>query len=442
MCDQAGGCAIGPSGLPGALSNRERDALAAFMMSVSYPPSPTRRPDDALSATAIQGVADFFTDEDGLGVGSDALGVGQAVGFAPITCADNSGGCHALPLTADTNSVTVGGFDTPTMRGLWDRHVQFSNGSPSSEEVLIAGQECADGNPPGDHPILGIFIQGDPCALFSPAIEALLGFQLDPFGGVPSGEEIYDPARGPTERGVFLSTFESLFQLAYGMRGAAMWEYFSEMSVGFSGLLGRQITADATNAFSLETTAALAEMIAAVHAGKANLIGAISDREYRYLPGTGLWHTVRAPWKTTPGPAPSGKTTTELLQAVVDAAKVLTVTVHLAPGVSIGGADRQPLLDVDPDERAAEEIGDLLAIPRPAPVPGETFRLGAHYVDPAASVLVNGAPCPTCSFVPVATANGPAIDLTLGPALPLGTHVLQVLNPSGWASNEMPLVVQ
>jgi len=445
MCDPAGGCAPGPTGLPGALTEAERDALAAFLMSVSFPPSPTRRPDDSLSPTALQGVSDFFTDADGLGVGSGASGVGQAVGFAPITCADNSGGCHALPLTADTNSVTVGGFDAPSMRGLWDRHVQFSNGNPSSEEVLTASQACADGNPPGDHPFLGSFLTGDPCALNSPVIEGFLGFQLDPFAGVPSGEDIYDPARGPTERGVFLSTFESLFQLAYGVRGASMWEYFKEMSVGFGGLYGRQLTADASNAFAPETAAGLAEMIAAADAGKANLIGAIADREYRYLADTGLWHLVRAPWKTTPGPEATGETTDALLQSVVDSvafAHYLTVTVHLAPGVTIGGADRQPLLDVDPDARAAEAIGDLLAIPRPAPSPGETFRLGARYVDPAATVLTDGAPCASCSFVPVATANGPAIDVTLGPALALGVHTLQVLNPDGWASNEMPMVVE
>jgi hypothetical protein len=445
MCDPVGGCAPGPTGLPGALTEAERDALAAFLMSVSYPPSPTRRPDDALSPTAVQGVSDFFTDADGLGVGSGAAGVGQAVGFSPLTCADNSGGCHALPLTADTNSVTVGGFDAPTMRGLWDRHVQFSNGNPSAEEVLLASQQCADGNPPGDHPFLGPFLTGDPCALLSPVIEGFLGFQLDPFMGVPSGETIYDPARGPTERGVFLSTFESLFQLAYGVRGAAMWEFFSEMSVGFGGLYGRQVTADASNAFAPETFAALDEMIAAAHDGKANLIGSIGDREYRYLTDTGLWHMIRAPWKKTPGPEPTGETTEDLLQGVVDAvqfAHYLTVTVHLAPGVTIGGTDRQPLLDVDPDARAAEGFGDLLAIPRPAPAPGETFRVGGRYVDPAARVLVDGAVCETCSFVPVSTDHGPALDVTLGPAFPLGTHVLQVLNPDGWASNELPMVVE
>jgi len=444
MCDPTGGCAVGPAGLPGPLDEAERDAMARFLVSVAYPPSPTRRPDDALSSDAIQGVSDFFTDEDGLGVGSGALGIGQAVGFAPITCADNSGGCHALPLGVGTNSLTVGGFDAPTMRGLWDRHVQFSNGNATAEEVLTASELCAKGMPPGDHPILGAFLRGDPCALDSPVITGLLGFQLDPFLGVPSGEDIYDPAVGFTERGAFLSTFESIFQLAYGTRGAAMWEFINEMGVGFAGLYGRQLTTDAASAFLPSTLVALGEMIGVADADKATLIGAIGDREYRYQPGTGQWHLIRASWKTDPGPGP-GISTTDLLQIVVDGVawkRFLTVTVHLKPGITIGGADRQPLLDVDPDARAAEQIGDLLAIPRPGPTPGQSFRLGARYVDRAARVLVSGAPCPSCSFVPGSSANGSWIDLTLGPALPVGVHVLQVLNPDGWASNEMPIVVE
>ena len=439
MCDPTGGCQPGPSGLPGALSEDERDAMAAFLMSVSYPPSPSRRPDDALSPTAMQGVTDFFTDEDGLGVGSGALGVGQAVGFAPITCADNSGGCHALPLGASTNSVTVGAFDAPTQRGLWDRHVQFSNGSPSSEEVLAASEACAKGNPPGDHPVLGAFVTGDPCALASAALTAFLGFELDPFLGAPSGADIYDPAVGFTERGVFLSTFETIFHLAYGVRGAPMWEFFSEMGVGFSGLYGRQLTTSAADALSAETAQALGPLVTAADEGRLALVGAFLNLEtYRYSPETGLWLIEFRPIHAG---LPS-RTSAELLERVVILDETLTVTAHLKEGVTIGGADRQPLLDVDPDEKAIEQIGTLLAIPRPAPEPSQSFRIGALYTQPEAKLLVNGALCEACTLVLGASPNGPWADVTLVDALPLGTHVIQVLNPDGWISNEMPIQVQ
>ena len=441
MCDQSGGCQPGPTGLPGALTEAERNALARFLMSVSYPPSPTRRPDDSLSAVAMQGVTDFFTDEDGLGVGSSASGVGQAVGFAPITCADNSGGCHALPLGVSSNSITVGAFDAPTMRGMWDRHVQFSNGSPTAEEVLVASEECAKGNPPGDHPILMGLLTGDPCALSSPAIEAFLGFQLDPFAGMPSGEDIYDPAVGFTERGAFLSSFETIFQLAYGVRGAPMWEFFQEMSVGFAGLLGRQLTASGADALLPETAATLTELVAAADVGKVTLVGdLIGSDEYRYQPADGRWHKTTLPGKS--GKPGAGFTSGELLARVASWNQTLTVTAHLKEGVTIGGDDRQPLLDVDPDQKAIEEIGTLLAIPRPAPEPAQSFRVGALYVEPGAKLLVNGAVCAACSVVPGSTSNGSYLDVTLVDALPLGTHVIQVLNPNGWASNEMPIQVE
>jgi len=122
---------------------------------------------------------------------------------------------------------------------------------------------------------------------------------------------------------------------------------------------------------------------------------------------------------------------------------VITVTADLPENISIGGADRQPLLDVDPDRRAKEKNGDAPTLPRPWENETSTFRLGAQYVDPNAKVLVNGDLCEDCSFTPVVAPDTgkTAIDLTLDPGLPRGVHVLQVQNPNGWASNEMPLCV-
>jgi hypothetical protein len=245
---------------------------------------------------------------------------------------------------------------------------------------------------------------------------------------------------GVTERGVFLSGFETIFQLAYGVRGAPMWELFQEMSVGFAGLYGRQLTTGGSDALLPETASDLAELVSAANAGKVTLIGdLIGPLEYKYRPADGLWYPAPLPGK----PNPAGLLTWQLLAMVSKwQGQALTVTAHLNPGVTIGGADRQPLLDVDPDEKAIEEIGTLLAIPRPAPEPGQSFRVGALYVDPAAQVLVDGAPCPACSIAPGSTENGSYLDVTLAAALPLGTHVIQVLNPDGWASNELPIQVE
>src|SRR5690606_31080927 len=81
-------------------------------------------------------------------------------------------------------------------------------------------------------------------------------------------------------------------------------------------------------------------------------------------------------------------------------------------------------------------------LPRPFENEPATFRLGAEYVEAGASVLIDGVRCEECSFVPaVAPGTGKnAIDLSI-PGLSRGVHVVQVLNPHGWASNEMPICV-
>jgi len=454
MCDPET-CPVGPSGLPGALDDDERNAMAKFLVSVSFPPSPERRPDDVLSPMAQQGVSDFFTDEDGRGVGTESNNIGDAVGFAPVTCADNAGGCHALPLTASTNSRTVGGFDAPSMRGIWDRFILFSNGVVSSEEWLRLAQACADGDPPGSHPgvtVNGVALDGvlvgDPCALRSPLLEGdeapieipdLFGgaFVLDPFGE-PSGETIYEPAVGMTERGQFMGTFEAVFHLAYGVRGAAMWQYFSEMSVGLPGLVGRQVSLDADTADDPHTLATLELMRQYAVEGRISLVArnrALGTRRFEQ----GRWRLAGA----QPG---EGITTAELIAGAQAQGGVYTVTAELPPGVRIGGADRQILLDVDPDARAREMASEIrpLPIPEPSAAGGDTIRLGAQNVERGARVLIDGELCNACVWRPgVAPETGaPVVDIQLGVALEPGVHVVQMLNPQGWMSNEMPILAR
>jgi YVTN family beta-propeller protein len=431
----------GPQGsnLPGTLTDEERDAMAAFQLAVAFPPGPARRPTDTLSPAANGGVSDFFTNEDLQGINT---GIGQVVSFAPSTCADNPMGCHSLPITVSTNSSVVGGFDAPSARGMWDRNVLFSNGIVSTEETLRMAQDCADGiEPPvktvfvnlgGDVP-LPIPIYGDPCNLRSPALSQAFGFQFAslPF---PSGEHVYDPAEGLTERGVFVATFEGLFALVYGVRGDRIWQYQVELSTGLPGLLGRQMTVDAGNAQSPEVVAFIAMLEDAARVGKITAVATSATYgELRYVPASGNWTSLNGLFSFT---------SEKFRQQLAATNKIVTFIADLPGKVTIGGADRQPLLDVDPDLRAVEVNGDEPSIPRPDQNQVATFRLGARYVEPGARVLVNGSHCETCSFAPAVANNGEsAIDMTLDPGLPAGVHVVQVLNPEGQASNEMPICV-
>ena len=436
------GCEVGEgqdgpdgAGLPGALTEAERNAMAAFQLAVAFPPAPGRRPSDKLSADANQGVSDFFTNEDGQGVNT---GVGQVLNFAPTTCADNPMGCHSLPLTASTNSNIVGGFDAPSARGMWDRFTLFSNGIFSSQEVLQGAQDCANGiePPPRQFEVnlgtgtIPITISGDPCNLRSPEIELLL-FPLAqmPF---PTYETIWDPAVGMTERGSFIATFEGIFSLVYGVRGDKIWQYQLEIGTGLPGLTGRQLPIDPTNSSDPDMLGQLEQIETYAREGRITAVATgYGIGELRYDPSVGGWS------------GPMGLAIGSLPLLAEESGEEITVTADLPENISIGGADRQPLLDVDPDRRAAETTGDAPSLPHPWHDEVSTFRLGAQYVDASARVLVNGDLCESCSFTPAVapTTGATAIDMTIDPGLPLGVHVIQVQNPNGWASNEMPLCV-
>jgi YVTN family beta-propeller protein len=251
MCQQPS-CPTGPSGLLGAYTDLERNNLALFLTSVSFPPSPKRQPSDALSANALVGFHRFFTDDDGLGLNHS---IGTAIGITPATCADNTAGCHALPLTVSTDSATVGHFDAPSIRGLWDRYTLFSNGILSSQEALTLAQACANGVTPAGQPL-----SGDPCQPLG----------LNPV--FPTGETVWDPNVGMTERGSFMASFELAFNLVYGIRGDRVWDFITEMSVGLPGLTGRQISLDVNSAALPGTVAAMNAIEQAAAVGKITAV--------------------------------------------------------------------------------------------------------------------------------------------------------------------------
>ncbi len=370
MCAQPG-CAPGPSGLPGALTGAERDDMAVFLTAVAFPPSPARLPTDALSSTALQGVRDFFTNDDAGGVN--------------LTCADNAAGCHSLPLGVITNSATVGGFDAPSVRGMWDRYMVFSNSIFSSEEGLV-------------------FTQG-----LAPTLP------------------IWNPAVGLTDRGNFFGTFPSGFGPVYNVPPDRIWEFITQMSVGLPGLAGRQLSLSPANALAGATITAMNQIEAAADAGKVTAVARNAFLgAHRFDPATDRWTLA------------SGFTATgaQLREQVVSLARVVTITAELPETVQAAGP-RQPLLSPQlPDP-------GLPDIPRPAANGTAVIRLAQSYVDANARVLVDGNVCAACSVV-LGSGNGgqPIVDLTLAPVPPAGPHVVQVLNPKGLASNEMPIVAQ
>ena len=362
----------------------------------------------------MQGVSDFFTDEDAKGLNNHPLlgGIAGGLGFAPKTCADNNGGCHALPFTASTNSVTVGGFDAPSMRGMWDRAIVFSNGLMSSVEALELSQRCADGD------------------------ADLADSTCSPVGAnanFPSNADIWNPERGITPLSSHLSTFELIFSLAYGVRGEPMWEFLNEMSVGLPGLLGRQVELSKKTVKLPDTAAAVAQLEAAADEGE--IVATAHSRKLGHL----VWDG--SAWADVANPA-----TTYVYADLEKLAKKgkanVTFRADLPAGVS--SLTPQPILNSDPASIAVEEIGGGPAIPTPEPSVASSHTLGYKYVEAGATVLLDGLVCGDCT---IALSPGGGFDgadvLTLGlPGLAEGIHVVQARNPSGLASNEMPVLAK
>jgi YVTN family beta-propeller protein len=392
MCDQSGPC---PST---GLTAQQQDDMATFLASVSYPPARSRRIDDTLSdgnnpgdlngipTSARQGFSDFFTD-----VGGNVTN--------PHTCADADGGCHALPLGTATNSATLAGFDSPTMRGLTDRFLQFSLGTTVPEGI----QSLAN--------------------IASTSTISPLELEIQ-----------WNAAKGFQEVTVFGTAF-LIFQPTYGMRPPNLWQMFEEASTGTSGALGRQVTLNTATAPLAATQTLLAELESADARGVVNLrgrglrSGAPVDLSYdapagHYIVGTGSVFLTQA----------------ALLAEAQLGTTLVTLTANLRSGVTNGV---QPLLSTA-GTISTNVIGDP---PLPQLASGHPpFNVTATDVSSTASVFVDGQPVSavlTCSAgVTLGFCNNGlvSIDLDARPS-PDGLHLVQVQNPAGLLSNELPICV-
>ena len=96
----------------GLLDASTRDALATFILSVPYPPAPTRAYDNKLSASARRGFFDFSLLQDS---------------SEPSTGTQTCGSCHKMPFLVSTNTPGTG-MDAPTWRGAYDRWMMLPQG--------------------------------------------------------------------------------------------------------------------------------------------------------------------------------------------------------------------------------------------------------------------------------------------------------------------------
>jgi hypothetical protein len=324
-------------------------------------------------------------------------------GTGPNTCADSQAGCHELPLGNATNSATLADFDAPTMRGMTDRFLQFSMGPTNAEELLVLANAGipALGVPPLEGPI-----QWNPN----------LGFQeITTFG---SAFAIFDPV--------------------YNVRPLDIFQMFEEASTGFSGALGRQVTLNSLTAFDPFVDSMLGNLEQADLRGVVNLRGTgilsevpitvsfQSDGKYHKQSGNPLTHAT-------------------LVNAAQAGALVMTFTAHLRENVGPGGLP-QPLLDTFPETgTGATGNPPLPTMSATGPADPPAFSVTGIDVTSNALVFVDGAldaggvVCSSGASGGFCNDGTIAIDLAVRPAA--GTRLIQVQNPAGLLSNELPLCV-
>ncbi|MXY25745.1 MAG: hypothetical protein F4Y45_14660 [Acidobacteria bacterium] len=347
MCDQTD-CETNEEGKPGRLSGAERAAMAKYLLSVPYPPSPERPYTNAMSATAMEGVRLFHFSRQ---------------------CAN----CHRLPFWTMTN-MGGSGMDVPSWRGANDRWKT----SPQNRF-----------------------------------------FFADLVGG---------DTRGFPERNTFVND-NNLFQMIV------------EGSVGFSGALGRQVTlnqetagADATRDLldALEQAAAEGGVVLQAEGLRLHATGAgaplalqFSGGVYRSRLGDGASHTR-----------------SELTTSAAAGEVLLTITARL--GYLADYDHPQPTL-------YPHELPVLPRFPggRPAEFPelhaAGPMRLRGEHIQLGAYVLVNGrrvAGSVVCEAGVLPDCEGDTVVVQLA-RLPAetGLHMLQVQNPEGLFSNDLPFHV-
>lgn len=103
---------VNNEGKPGRLTAQERDAMAAFLLSVPYPPAQRRSYSNQLSKEAIRGFELFHLEGDH-----------KPDKFKPDVC----GNCHRMPHLVSTNTPGTG-MDAPTWRGAYDRWLILPQG--------------------------------------------------------------------------------------------------------------------------------------------------------------------------------------------------------------------------------------------------------------------------------------------------------------------------
>ena len=121
---------VNDEGKLGHFTAAERDDLAAYLLSVPFPPAQRRAYDNVLSKTARQGFKLFHIEGD--------LDPGRTT---PNVC----GNCHRMPFLVSTNTPGTG-MEAPTWRGAYDRFLILPQGRLNIVEFPFYRRVAERGN--------------------------------------------------------------------------------------------------------------------------------------------------------------------------------------------------------------------------------------------------------------------------------------------------------
>ena len=373
-------------GLEGAFNEEDRDAMAVFLTTVPYPPTRSRRFDDALSDDAFTGFLNFTIGAEPERGGCNRVGV-----------------CHTAPFWAGTNT-PGSGFDAPTFRGLYDRHLLLPNGRGGMWEYL----RLSDINPV-DH----------------------------------------DPNDGPDELYSWAATFGTeefpiVNRISFAYGPFEIFQFFEEGSTGFSGMVGKQVTLDAQSLSEgmADETSAVLDLLETAHGnGVVQLIGngaTLPDGQQVVIALRG------AAYEQLDAEGGTSETFTreQLFEAAAAGELTMTITARLGVNTNAGIAQPGIWLPMVPPE--ISPTSNLQDFPRLADAPTTMNMFGRH-IEPGAFLVIDGQRVEStvncvAGELPDCVDEEIAIELADLPSA--GRHTYQIVNPNGLTTNELHLTVE
>lgn len=384
----------------GTITSNEVENMAAFILHVSFPPSPFRAPTDQLSASAREGAVlvrrEVWQDAENQVIGTRAQ-------FDPAFeelirewggpnvipregCALS--GCHTAPLWTTPNAdPTI--IEAVTIRGMWDRNTWIHNGATSKRDTLTATNIYRS-----------YFGHPEPYPGHATATAASGGFFTTAF----RHEVDTTNEEGEIDPVILMPRMEA---------------YQFELSTGVPGALGRSELYDGTP--TTEEAETLIEIInaAAAHKVQMRVEGTLGQGNisWTWLPDTSEWQTKQG-------------TILSQNQAAALLNQGLSYTLRVRADLPRDTKD-QPLLENivladDPKHLATAVNGKK-----------QTFILKGENFKPGMWILVDGWRYAQPTVIDAQTAEHIENPVNAGGPY----YIISVLNPDGLQSNEFPIPV-